>query len=333
MLGMLILAAAAAVLPTAQAILCPSGSQCAVNCGNVLAATSPDDLVCEQQAFQSNPTGQVFSSCVDCQRSSAYHRGNDSDIQTMLYNIRYALSYCVWGDIPAKNPSAVNTPCITTKACGPFKNAVQFKNLSTAYDAYQYCDIWPTTDAPDFAGCTDCLQAEGRFTMANFVIALQAGCLQKPAPGLYIGLDGEMFSPTAVKISTPSPTLSIDPARFDNGPLTLGAKVGIAVGSIVLALVLLGCVVVWNGRRKRRAFLRTQDSGSAPGAWPAPGSKGQHEMDEAALGQHPSQRGSGDGPVSQPPSSPVTASGEQLFPKGKSRVEAYEMHKTGSQPA
>jgi hypothetical protein len=55
----------------------------------------------------------------------------------------------------------------TRKACGPFKDAVQFKNLSVEYDAYQYCGIWPVNDSLDFQGCTDCLQAEGRQYMAN----------------------------------------------------------------------------------------------------------------------------------------------------------------------
>ncbi|KAG5986160.1 hypothetical protein E4U43_005632 [Claviceps pusilla] len=278
----------AALLPATTAILCPAGSQCAANCGNVLAATSPDDLVCDERAFKIDPTGQLFAGCVECQRSSTYHSGNDSDIQTMLYNVRYALSYCVWGDAPAQNPRVVDSPCITSKACGPFKDAVQFQNLSTKYDAFQYCDAWPTADAPDFAGCTDCLQAEGRFSMANFVIALQAGCLQKPEAGLFIGLDGQLFSPTAVQISSPSPTATLDPAWFDHGPITLDAKVGIAFGCIVGVLMLLGCGIVWNGKRRRRAFLRTLDANYAQGGWPA--LRKDSEMGEAMKQQQQQQQ-------------------------------------------
>lgn len=74
----------AALLPATTAILCPAGSQCAANCGNVLAATSPDDLVCDERAFKIDPTGQLFAGCVECQKSSTYHSGNDSDIQAML---------------------------------------------------------------------------------------------------------------------------------------------------------------------------------------------------------------------------------------------------------
>ncbi|KAG5980568.1 hypothetical protein E4U55_003891 [Claviceps digitariae] len=249
----------------------------------------------------------------------------------------------------------------SSKACGPFKNAVQFQNLSTTYDAFQYCDAWPTADAPDFAGCTDCLQAEGRFTMANFVIALQAGCLQKPAPGLFIGLDGELFSSTAVQMSSPSPTAAIDPAWFDNGALTVGAKVGIAIGCIVGVLVLLGCGIVWNGKRKRRAFLRTLDAKYTQGGWPA--ASKQYEMGEAMQYQNQQYqqqqqqqqqqpfRGYNDTPLSQrplrawndtPASQPSTwgldesaapASSEPPFPKYCSPYSSQFSSPTGAHDA
>lgn len=89
------------------------------------------------------------------------------------------------------------------------------------------------------------------------VIALQAGCQQKPSPGMYIGLDGEIFSPTAIRISAPSPTALVDPAWFDQGPLTVGAKVGIAAGCLVVLLMLIGCAIVCNGKRRRKAYLRS----------------------------------------------------------------------------
>ncbi|KAG6159048.1 hypothetical protein E4U44_002793 [Claviceps purpurea] len=244
-------------LPATQAILCPAASNCSFHCGNVLDKTSPDDLVCDQRAFSSDPTGQVFAGCVDCQRWSTFHAANNSDAQSMLYNLRYAVSYCLWGKTPTKNPKVVDTPCITTKACGPFRDAVEYQNLSSKYDAYEYCDLWPTSDTLDFQGCTDCLQAEGRPYIANFVIALQAGCQQKPSPGLFIGLDGEIFSPTAIRISAPSPTAFVDPAWFDQGPLTVGAKVGIAAGCLVVVLILMGCAIVCNGKRRRKAYLRS----------------------------------------------------------------------------
>ena len=71
------------VVRGANAILANTGSPCGANCGNVLDATTPADLVCDQSSY-ANPTGQLFTGCVDCQRGSTFHTGNDSDTQDML---------------------------------------------------------------------------------------------------------------------------------------------------------------------------------------------------------------------------------------------------------
>jgi hypothetical protein len=148
-------------------------------------------------------------------------------------------------------------------------------------------------------------------------ITLQAGCVQRPRPGLYIGLEGDIFSTTQVQISTPSPTASINPNWFDHGPLSLGAKVGIAIGGFVGLLILLGCGIVCNGKRRRKAYLSKLDTKAARRGWPSP--HGVREMDETPGQQH-SFRGWDDTPLSQRPlkgwdDSPLTANSEKGFPR------------------
>lgn len=53
------------------------------------------------------------------------------------------------------------------KACGPFRQAVEYKNLSSDIQSYDYCDTWPVQDTPDFDGCTDCLRAGDNHYLAN----------------------------------------------------------------------------------------------------------------------------------------------------------------------
>lgn len=90
-----------------------------------------------------------------------------------------------------------------------------------------------------------------------------------------------------------------DPAWFDNGPLDLNAKVGIAVGSFVLLLIILGVIIVWNGKRRRRAFLRKLDIKSANRGWPSPQDQiPTGEMFETPVSQRPLNGGWSDSPLS-----------------------------------
>ena len=54
-----------------------------------------------------------------------------------------------------------------SKACGPFKEAIQFGNLTSKFQDYDFCAVWPVTDKLDFTGCRECLQAGGQEYLAN----------------------------------------------------------------------------------------------------------------------------------------------------------------------
>jgi hypothetical protein len=80
---LLTLSVAAAVLPAAEAVVVTPGSPCESNCGNVLGATAPDDLVCSQDAYAVG-TGEVFQSCVECEMMSGYYHDGERDSQWAL---------------------------------------------------------------------------------------------------------------------------------------------------------------------------------------------------------------------------------------------------------
>ncbi|KAH7152347.1 hypothetical protein B0J13DRAFT_658746 [Dactylonectria estremocensis] len=290
-------AAAGLAIPAANAILVAPNSPCSSNCGNVLGSTSASDIVCSQDSYSSG-AGQVFDNCVSCEITSDYSNSGETDQQWALYNLRYAVSYCLFGT--PDNSDVITTPCITSKACGPFKEAIEFKNLSSNVDSYDYCTLWPVTDSADFKGCKECLQAGSQDYLANFVIALQAGCEQQPVYGLTIGLEGSVFSTEVVNITEPSAVATANPDWFDDGPITLGAKVGIAIGGLVFILTLLGCGVVWNGKRRRRAFLRQLETKHSQNGWPYPHPIEMHETRDVhatPLSQRP-LRGWDDSPMS-----------------------------------
>ncbi|PHH69846.1 hypothetical protein CDD82_7471 [Ophiocordyceps australis] len=224
----------------AQAVVVAPGSPCAASCGNVLDSTSSDDLVCSTGAY-AGPTGQLFQGCIECELRSSFHNPERSDVYSMLYNLRYSLSYCLFG-VP-HNDQLANTPCITSKACGPFGDAFSYGNLSSDFANLEYCSKWPLNTDVDYRSCTECLQAADNNYLANFATILQAGCEQKPVPGVSVGVVGDIFSNEIVNITAPTPTATVDPAWFDQGPLSLSAKVGIAVGVIVVLLVMVGFAI------------------------------------------------------------------------------------------
>lgn len=90
---------ATALLNPALALLVTSGSDCDDQCGNVLDATTPADIVCDQDDYGSS-AGVVFENCLNCELTSTHYTSNPNatDLQWMLYNSRYALSECMFGE-------------------------------------------------------------------------------------------------------------------------------------------------------------------------------------------------------------------------------------------
>ncbi|KAH6611146.1 centromere microtubule binding cbf5 [Trichoderma cornu-damae] len=303
-------AAAGAVLPAAEAILVAPNSPCSTNCGNVLDSTSTGDIVCAPGQYAGgygNGAGAVFKGCIECELGSGYTtKDNHTDNMAALYNLRYAVSYCVFNEPP--HHDFVDSPCVTSKACGAFTEAIAYHNLSVDYDDYGYCAAWPIGDTVDYHGCIECLQVTNRY-LANFITVLEAGCEQRPIPGANLGLQGNIFSSDIVNITDPTPTAEADPAWIDHGPLTLGGKVGIAAGGFILLLILAGAAVICKGRRRRRAFLRNLQANmpqmkSNPGGWPS--MPAQHDANETPLSQRPLRSWD---------DSPMTISTEKTFPR------------------
>lgn len=310
----------ALALPVAQALIIAPGSPCGPVCGNVLDNTSTKDIVCKQDEYDVTDQGQMYEECLSCLEHSVYaDDDNVTDTQWMLYNLRYALSYCVFG-YPKNN--VVSTPCMTSEGCGHYADAITYKNLSTDIAAYEYCNAWPGDTTYKVGICQECLDADGNPFMANYIIALQAGCEQKPSPGLMIGLDGDIFGTKMVNTTAASPTASVDPAWFDNGPLTLPVKVAIGAAGVAVLLFLAGACIIWNGRRRRRAFLRKIESrNSKMAGWASP-QQGQHatmqQMRSYPFPQQHTGPETHDTPLSQRPlvragwdDSPMTAATEE----------------------
>jgi hypothetical protein len=109
----------------AQALLvAPSSPQCAVLCGNELSSTSGQEITCGDSDYSSSTYGATFESCVACELSSTYVDPvtQQSDLQWGLYNLRFALSWCLWGF--DNNTAIADTPCLTRYVPSPSRGVI-----------------------------------------------------------------------------------------------------------------------------------------------------------------------------------------------------------------
>lgn len=130
------------------------------------------------------------------------------------------------------------------------------------------------------------------------VTILEAACLQQPAPGSSLSIAGTPFSSTMVNITTPSAT-PISSYNPSSGGLSLGAKIGIAVGGLLFLLIMSGCCIVWTGKRRRRRVLAEKARASGY-EWQA----GRHGTTPLETSQHSNNGGHAqffDSPQSQKP--------------------------------
>ncbi|KAJ0355581.1 hypothetical protein KNSL1_000708 [Colletotrichum chrysophilum] len=241
------------------------GSDCAALClggtnettvDTAASGTNSSDIVCEDSQYHTTGKGIKFKNCVSCLQDSQATKGVETDTASFLYNIRYAVDTCLF------NFPDINSPCIISSACKPLKTALasglDTPNAATSYD---FC----TADGDKFSSswwpCVKCLQSsDSQSYLSNFLIALKAGCEQKPANGSLVGLTGELFSSNAVNITAPATNTTLP---GDGGAsattMTTGTIVGIAVGG---GLVFIGaiCLFVIHCRRQRKQRAQQEPS-------------------------------------------------------------------------
>jgi hypothetical protein len=236
------------------------GSPCASVCQDDLSQDvsnlnipnmSGSDITCVNTDTNNTPEGQRFKTCIDCLQNSTSVESDQNDQELFLYNLRYALDSCLFDFSNATD--AVSTPCSTDLSCGPLQAALEYDNLSDTGISYGYC----SADTNAFLGsflpkCISCLQDSIEESyLSNYLIALQAGCLQQPPAGTLIGLDSYLFIPYPVNITSPGQPIY---STSSSHKLSQGAIIGIVVTLAILFLV--ACAVLFICLRKRRVLSR-----------------------------------------------------------------------------
>ncbi|WXC62729.1 hypothetical protein SNK03_008559 [Fusarium graminearum] len=210
--------------------------------------THGDEIVCNDDDFKRQVEGQKFQRCLACLQDSTFEQGDENDQDWFLYNMRYSFDYCIFG---YPNATGISSgPCVTSEACGPIEDALK-EGITEPKDRkkYGYCD----TDGKSMLGdsvakCQACVKADSSQTIiSNFLIALEAGCQQRPNPGTTLGLNDTVFSDRSISILDPSASL----APGDDHELPNTSIAAIAVGAVAFLLITAGCIFTQHRKRKK----------------------------------------------------------------------------------
>ncbi|ROT39210.1 hypothetical protein SODALDRAFT_332634 [Sodiomyces alkalinus F11] len=315
------------LLTTASTLYVNPGSDCAALClggtnenaGSTESSIGRSDIVCRDNEYNSEAEGIRYRNCVECLRESRDVHGDDSDLQWMLYNMRFALDTCLWN-----NDTAIHSPCMINFACEPLAEAVGTGLSTPGEQHFDYC----TADGNVFSSnshwsCVSCLQnsAIQTYYLSNFLQVLKAGCEQEPELGGLIELgDGEIFAQELLNTTITNTTLPGE-GGAGSDTMTTGTIVGIAVGGGLFLLGAIALIVVYCRRRKKR-----QADDADPDQTPPPDRS--NESSFAATKHSPR------GDFSDPKNSPSIRSSEYELKEAQryaSHADFYEkMEESGS---
>ncbi|KAI1747352.1 hypothetical protein F4782DRAFT_521345 [Xylaria castorea] len=225
------------------------------------STTTNKDITCYNSKYATSLAGQKFQRCISCLQDSTFSQGSESDQLWFLYNLRYTFDNCIFGF-----PDAVgipSTPCSTSTACGALEAALTGDDLSPKHPDYSYCDVdGGVITSSSITKCTTCVGAsEDQGFLVNYLVALEAGCNQRPAAGKAVALSDTVFSTTVINAVDPSSKASSD----NQSTLPTPAIAGISVGASVVILAIAGFFFVRHRKqRNRRLLLEGGASRSSP---------------------------------------------------------------------
>jgi hypothetical protein len=214
--------------------------------------TKNSDIICDD-ASHAGAAGSKWKDCMSCLQNSIFSQGSENDQAWFLYNLRYSLSYCIFAYPNASE--AGSTPCSTSMACGPLKDGFTHGILDPrSLTPYSYCAAGggDAMDKPTYDRCLSCVSAEGRTEwLANYIVAVEAGCLQQPETGKILGLNDTIFAPNSITIVDPL-TLIKAP---DQGSGLPGTTIAGIVGAVLALLLILSAIIFicYRKRKNRRA--------------------------------------------------------------------------------
>ncbi|KAJ5949132.1 hypothetical protein N7454_000716 [Penicillium verhagenii] len=246
------------LVPAGLGLRVTSGSSCTDSCNKwgVSTNTTADEISCVDTAFNSTAKGEDFKDCITCELESTYEDATtgETDVNWALYNLRFAVSTCVFGY--PESVSNVSSPCPV--ACGTVQDAVQFDiedpvvgELSAWCDTTSFADNVINT-------CEFCYNlTTNQIYLANFLEAVRYNCHFPTTSG-----DEFAVSPTRIFTESLLPSsLSLTTPGSSSSHVNLGLVITVPVLGFVIICLGVGtcCYFFIRYRRKRNRQNRYQD--------------------------------------------------------------------------
>ncbi|KAM0223519.1 hypothetical protein ACHAQD_003158 [Fusarium lateritium] len=253
-----------ALLPSVLALQVTPDSECAALCsdGSNSTLTNPNtittnssDIVCGDEEYSKSGNGIRFKNCLNCLQKSDSTWKDESDVFWFLYNVRYAFDVCLYSYPEPVDSGTTNSPCNIESSCGSLEDALTTSLLKVnTNNQFDYCEAEDSImESSSYKECIGCLQSTSdQQYLANFLVALRAGCMQEPKKGDIIGLSGTIFTSSLINITDPNTNKTLPgDGGAPVGSMTTGTIVGIAVGC-GLGLAGLGWLLLMYCRRSRQ---------------------------------------------------------------------------------
>ncbi|OJD19895.1 hypothetical protein AJ78_00089 [Emergomyces pasteurianus Ep9510] len=237
------------------------GSSCESSCLRPSWNTTPDAIVCHDPQYTS-PPGTYFEECVKCELRSTFFRSRsfetyDTDVKWGLYNLRYALSTCIF-DFPEEKPGSLSSPCQVT--CEPLRPAIEHKLLSpNPENMLDFCGMGVFDDGV-ITQCTACynLTDHERY-LANFLEAVREGCHANLPNGVPFIIDpNKIFGTELLPPNTDIPRIDAPGTGKRNLKNLILIIVLPIIGFLLLLICACGACVFCIHRRRRKAKRRNQ---------------------------------------------------------------------------
>ncbi|KAJ5764551.1 hypothetical protein N7533_003232 [Penicillium manginii] len=252
------------VFPTVLGLRTSPYSPCADVCGTSTNTTTSSEIACLDSQY-SQKKGQAFETCVSCLLKSSYadRTTGNTDVNWGLYNLRYAVSECVFGY--PDSFSNISSPCPVS--CDAIRPAVETNIKDPSPENFNsWCGTSTFADnvvnSCEFCYNLTATQNQKQVYLANYLESIRYNCHFETVTGSPFDIaPSRIFTsvllPSSMSLSTSTPSKS---------GVSLALVIALPIIGFLIILIGLAvcCFFFIRSRRKRNNRGRHQSMWNTP---------------------------------------------------------------------